>query len=206
MGTLELVERLELTLATLQRIPKFRGHLFNWYDTRTLEPLSPQYVSTVDSGNLAGHLLALRQACVELPERPLLGAHTLAGLSDTVALLGHELERAGTARKRTEVVTVKHLREEVTACAELLAARAPEQAGEWETLLNSLHRHATAADDMLAALWQEHGADELTEVGFLTTALLRQLKEFARDLRTFCAVRLPNRRRAAAHEPAGAGV
>ena len=185
VGTLELVERLELTLDTLQRLPKFRGHLFNWYDTRTLEPLEPQYVSTVDSGNLAGHLLALRQACVELPERPLFGAHTLAGLADTVALLGHELDRAGTARKRTEVVTVKHLREEVAACAGLLAGPPPEQAGEWETLLGSLQRRATAADDMLAALWQEHGADELTEVGFLTTALLRQLKGFARDLHAF---------------------
>jgi cyclic beta-1,2-glucan synthetase len=191
VGTLELVERLELSLETLQRLPKFRGHLFNWYDTRTLEPLNPQYVSTVDSGNLAGHLLALRQACVELPERPLFGAHTLAGLADTVALLGQELERAGTARKRTEVVTVKHLREEVAACADLVAGRPPAQLSGWETLLNTLHRHATAADDMLAALWQEHGADDLAEVNFWTTALLRQLKEFARDLRTFAPTVYP---------------
>ena len=184
VGTLELVERLELMLDTLQRLPKFRGHLFNWYDTRTLEPLNPQYVSTVDSGNLAGHLLALRQACVELPERPLFGAHTLAGLADTVAMLRQELEQAGAARKRTEVVSIKLLREEVTACAELLTAGPPEHLSGWEALLNSLHRRASAANDMLAALGQEHGTGELAEVNFWSGALLRQLKEFARDLRT----------------------
>ena len=48
------------TFGTLDRMERYRGHFFNWYDTRTLEPLPPLYVSTVDSGNLAGHLLVLR--------------------------------------------------------------------------------------------------------------------------------------------------
>ena len=61
IGTLEMVERLEATLATIDRLERFRGHLFNWYDTRDLRPLDPMYVSTVDSGNLAGHLLDARQ-------------------------------------------------------------------------------------------------------------------------------------------------
>jgi len=52
-----------LTLDTVERMAKHNGHLFNWYDTRTLEVLAPPYVSTVDSGNLAGHLLATSQAC-----------------------------------------------------------------------------------------------------------------------------------------------
>jgi cyclic beta-1,2-glucan synthetase len=191
-GTLELVERLELTLDTLQRLPKFRGHLFNWYDTRTLEPLEPRYVSTVDSGNLAGHLLALKQACVEAPELPLFGAHTLAGLADTVALLRQESERAGAARKRTEVVTAGHLRDEVAACAGLVAVEPPDNLSGWETLLNSLHRHATAAEDMLAALGQEHGTDGLAELNFWTGALLRQLKELSRDLRHFAPSLYPD--------------
>src|SRR4051794_17848922 len=54
LGTLELLDRLEPTLATMERLPRVRGHYLNWYDTRTLERLEPQYVSTVDSGNLAG--------------------------------------------------------------------------------------------------------------------------------------------------------
>ena len=65
MGTTEAAERLEATLATMGRLARFRGHFFNWYDTSDLRPLDPQYVSTVDSGNLAGHLIALANACRE---------------------------------------------------------------------------------------------------------------------------------------------
>ena len=63
MGNLETVERLEATLATMGRLERFRGHFYNWYDTSDLRPLDPRYVSTVDSGNLAGHLIALANAC-----------------------------------------------------------------------------------------------------------------------------------------------
>jgi cyclic beta-1,2-glucan synthetase len=69
-GTAETVERLEATLATLQGLPRFRGHFYNWYGTRDLRPLEPQYVSSVDSGNLAGHLIALANACREWTRAP----------------------------------------------------------------------------------------------------------------------------------------
>ena len=66
IGTQELLARMEATLATLAALPRHRGHFLNWYDTLTLAPLLPMYVSTVDSGNLSGHLLAVAQACREL--------------------------------------------------------------------------------------------------------------------------------------------
>jgi cyclic beta-1,2-glucan synthetase len=66
ISTGELTGRLQATLDTLDRLPRHRGHLLNWYDTRTLEILPPAYVSTVDSGNLAGLLLTVAQACCEL--------------------------------------------------------------------------------------------------------------------------------------------
>ncbi len=65
IGTLEMVERLEATFATLHRLELHHGHLFNWYDTRDLRPLEPKYISSVDSGNLAGHLIAVANACAE---------------------------------------------------------------------------------------------------------------------------------------------
>ena len=61
LGTLEATERLEATLVTMSRLELFRGHFYNWYDTRTLHPLDPKYVSSVDSGNLAGHLVVSGQ-------------------------------------------------------------------------------------------------------------------------------------------------
>ena len=63
ISTAELVQRLQLTLQTIERLPKHDGHLLNWYQTETLQVLQPAYVSTVDSGNLAGHLLAVAGAC-----------------------------------------------------------------------------------------------------------------------------------------------
>ncbi|HYN13192.1 MAG TPA: glucoamylase family protein, partial [Burkholderiales bacterium] len=62
----ELIERTARTLGTMQRLERFHGHFYNWYDTRTLMPLPPLYVSSVDSGNLAMHLLTLRQGLLAL--------------------------------------------------------------------------------------------------------------------------------------------
>ena len=65
-GLLSVVLRLRNTFETLDRMERHRGHFYNWYDTRDLTPLSPRYVSTVDSGNLAACLLAVKQGCLEL--------------------------------------------------------------------------------------------------------------------------------------------
>jgi cyclic beta-1,2-glucan synthetase len=72
LGTIETVDRLEATLATMNRLERFHGHFYNWYDTHDLRPLEPKFVSAVDSGNLAGHLLALGMACREMEAAPAL--------------------------------------------------------------------------------------------------------------------------------------
>jgi len=82
----DLVGRLELVLRSLERMRRFRGHFFNWYDLRDLGVLEPAYVSTVDSGNLAGHLVALRQACLALADEPVLDARVWRALETAVAL------------------------------------------------------------------------------------------------------------------------
>ncbi|RUO27078.1 glycosyl transferase [Aliidiomarina minuta] len=64
-GTLQTIERLEATFQTLHKMQRFKGHFLNWYSTKTLEPLTPAYVSSVDSGNLAGHLIVVANACEE---------------------------------------------------------------------------------------------------------------------------------------------
>ena len=67
-GAMETIERLEATLGSMQNLRRFKGHFFNWYGTRDLRVLDPAYVSSVDSGNLAGHLIALANACEEWRE------------------------------------------------------------------------------------------------------------------------------------------
>ncbi|MGJ7532479.1 MULTISPECIES: GH36-type glycosyl hydrolase domain-containing protein [unclassified Variovorax] len=63
IDTPALLARIAATLDSVDRMQKHNGHLFNWYDTQTLKPLPPDYVSSVDSGNFAGHLVAVAQAC-----------------------------------------------------------------------------------------------------------------------------------------------
>lgn len=86
IGTSETIERLETTLATLQKLSRYRGHFFNWYDTTTLAALDPRYISTVDSGNLAGNLLVVKNTCTEIAETPLNQAE-VDGFRDTIALV-----------------------------------------------------------------------------------------------------------------------
>ncbi len=87
LTTGRLLERTAQTFATLDLLERFEGHFYNWYDTETLKPLPPTYVSTVDSGNLAGHLLVLRSGLLALIEDDLfLEQRWLEGLKDTLHL------------------------------------------------------------------------------------------------------------------------
>lgn len=85
----QLVTRTAHTLDTMDGLDRHRGHFYNWYDTLTLQPLLPRYISTVDSGNLAGHLLTLRVGLLELPDDSLLPARLFEGLSDTFGLIAN---------------------------------------------------------------------------------------------------------------------
>jgi cyclic beta-1,2-glucan synthetase len=81
-----LFERLERAFDAFEQLEKHSGHLYNWFDTRTLQPLSPRYVSTVDSGNFLACLLVLKQGLLETVQEPLLGPEVVEGLADVAAL------------------------------------------------------------------------------------------------------------------------
>ena len=83
----QLVLRTENTLLTMDGLERHRGHFYNWYDTQTLQPLPPRYISTVDSGNLAGHLLTLRAGLLALADDKILPARLFDGVSDTLGIL-----------------------------------------------------------------------------------------------------------------------
>ena len=87
MSAGQLIERTTNALHTMKALERHRGHFYNWYDTQSLKPLLPTYVSTVDSGNLAGHLLTLRPGLLALPDQKILGPRFFDGLSDTLRVL-----------------------------------------------------------------------------------------------------------------------
>ena len=104
LGIVDTTERLETTLSTMGTLARFRGHFYNWYDTTDLRPLDPQYVSTVDSGNLAGHLIALANACDSWNDLPLSADKRLEGIGDALDLVREEVNNLRDSR-RTETVT-----------------------------------------------------------------------------------------------------
>jgi len=82
-----LISRTENTFRTMDGLKRHRGHFYNWYDTQTMQPLLPVYISTVDSGNLSGHLLTLRQGLLALSNDDILGVRLFEGLRDTLMVL-----------------------------------------------------------------------------------------------------------------------
>jgi cellobiose phosphorylase len=79
-----MMERTGRTLTTMDKLSRHRGHFYNWYDTRTLEPLRPLYVSTVDSGNLSSHLLTLAAGFDEMGQRKIVSSGVFKGISQTL--------------------------------------------------------------------------------------------------------------------------
>src|SRR6266496_4852565 len=181
VGSLEFLERQELTFATLGKLGKFHGHFFNWYDTKTIQPLLPQYISTVDSGNLAGHLLALKQALIEMPDVRLFDDRIIDGLSDTINAISLEARRLGSFRQRTEVVTVSQLRNEIEACQKLLAFEEKTNLPSWFLLFESLRRRVSEIEDIVNALAQEHGETNFRELRWWVGALEHQVTSYRRD-------------------------
>ena len=90
LGIEELVVRIDRIISTVERMEKWKGHLYNWYNTITLNTLRPLYVSTVDSGNFVGYLMVLREGLREYVCRPLPGHKNGAGLLVLLKLLSEE--------------------------------------------------------------------------------------------------------------------
>ena len=138
IGTQDLLARLEATLDTLVRLPRHRGHFLNWYDTQTCAALAPMYVSTVDSGNLSGHLLAVAQSCLELARSPHDAAASQRALQECLLRLDTaQLARTFGAESAIAQLLAQGpglIRDGAPAAQGLLQAAADELAAQWPDL------------------------------------------------------------------------
>jgi cyclic beta-1,2-glucan synthetase len=160
LSTDALIRRLDGTLTTLEGLERHHGHFLNWYDTATRAPLHPRYVSTVDSGNLAGSLIALSQGLLALSARPQTRRQQRDGLADTADLLA-------TASSSTTVAGDQ--RQTLTAI---------------NTLARAIAAEARADDQEPSSTRLEHLASELA----LTAAALDRMGPLARasDIGFWC--------------------
>jgi cyclic beta-1,2-glucan synthetase len=176
-----LLDRTRKTFDTLARMERYRGHFFNWYDTRSLKPLNPQYVSAVDSGNMAGHLLVLRSGLLEIRDTSLLKVPIFDGIRDTVQVL------QDVARDRDEPpVGIGHLVRRPAPSTDLLQrirafedmlSPVPDRLGATAALLSRLTVAAERMSTAAAATAGTH--DELT---WWTKALHRLCRDHREDL------------------------
>ncbi|MBP9665338.1 MAG: hypothetical protein KBD94_12015, partial [Pyrinomonadaceae bacterium] len=180
VGTLELTERLGFTFATLDKLDRVRGHYLNWYDTETLAPLEPRYISTVDSGNLAGHLLAVKQGVTGIGGQKLFGPHVIDGLIDSLALIRKEARQFDVSRRRMDAVTVKQLNAEIETCQQLLESQWDGTPANMARLLATLRAHTETIADIIGVLFQEHGHTHFDELRFWAADLSHQVQEFHR--------------------------
>ncbi len=86
----KMVERTLNTFNTLDRMEKYENHLYNWYDTITLQPLYPRYISTVDSGNFAGHIITLKRGVAEIRDHKIIPERFFEGLLDSIRLMNEQ--------------------------------------------------------------------------------------------------------------------
>ncbi len=180
IGTLDMVERLEATLATIGTLERFRGHLYNWYDTRDLRRLEPAYVSSVDSGNLAGHLLAMSNACRQMIDQPLPVAAALAGVGDGIALT-REAADAISYQRRSEMLHRRHV-EEALELPPNVRSDVPTTPGAWAARLSELSAFAGTLSDIAAALTAERGEAPDGELATWAEATRMAVDSHARDL------------------------
>ncbi|HWB76879.1 MAG TPA: glucoamylase family protein, partial [Nannocystaceae bacterium] len=159
-----VIDRVDRTFATLDRLERFRGHFYNWYDTSTLQPLAPKYVSTVDSGNLSAHLLVLAVGLEELREAPIVRIEVFEGLAHclhvatTIASLGKAEQSLRTELARIRAhppSTLAGAHAELVALGAFVDAlvdggRSDAELGEWLAALSIQHAEALAELDAVA--------------------------------------------------------
>ncbi|MDR3495903.1 MAG: glucoamylase family protein [Ancalomicrobiaceae bacterium] len=164
IATNEAVKRLEATTASMSALSKFRGHFYNWYDLLDLSPLVPRYISSVDSGNLAGHLIALANALADWRGRATLPpAQILAGIADALDL-GREAAARLRDGRRTQTVTWAELDADLAAL--IGEARKPVADADLPAHLAGMAAGAETILDMARALALEQGHDTSTDMVF----------------------------------------
>jgi cyclic beta-1,2-glucan synthetase len=158
----QLCDRLARTFDTFEKMQKHWGHFYNWYDTRTLEPLPPAYISTVDSGNLLGCLVTLKQGLREKMREPLLGPAVMAGLEDTFGQIDEASRRS--AGQLAQVLLEK-----------------PGSLLEWDAALERLEHEAGELQGRVQAASLGDNSDALTSRQW-AELLLSQVRERRREL------------------------
>ena len=149
----DVTRRLELAFRTLERMRRLHGHFYNWYDLHTLSVLEPAYISTVDSGNLAGHLIALRQACLAQIDEPVFDGRIWRALDTALVLADERLQTHAPGHPAAEYLEQAH-------AALMASRREPASAPALSRVADPLKRAEAA---LIGAALKRDDAEKATE-------------------------------------------
>jgi cyclic beta-1,2-glucan synthetase len=153
LSTQELLDLTDKTLTSMDQLEQYRGHFYNWYNTRTLQPMLPLYVSSVDSGNLAGALLTFKAGLLELKDKPILSPGLWEGIADTVRMIKsptvNQLGEMFRSLPTDDIPATLTWLQEISSKAEALPLDRNEEQQRW---IRSLIRQCRAAREELASL------------------------------------------------------
>jgi cyclic beta-1,2-glucan synthetase len=184
LGIYETSERLDATFTAMNKLERYRGHFYNWYDTRDLHPLNPKYISSVDSGNLAGHLIAIGNACRDMTTRPLFDSIRTKGILDTLMLLRESIHTI-VNQSQTQTVSRKRLDEQFDVFSTSLQAIPATPAGIIMKLAE-FAAHVNTLADFVHTIIDEAGdgvdAESVTDVLFWSEAVRASIKSHDRDV------------------------
>ena len=200
LGVLDTVQRLEATLETVKGLEHFHGHLLNWYSTADGHPLEPRYVSSVDSGNLAGALIAISNGCRDMINRPVFGAEMRAGLGDTERRLRAAVYDAFDDRRRLAPAEQRVNR----ALDGLRAAiqEGPSTTDEWVAYFDALEASVQSAATAAGEFADDDLGEGETELLTWVAEMRSDIESHARDLVTLMPwARLRNTRTLSAMIP-----
>ena len=181
----QLIERTNQQLQAMEKLERFHGHFYNWYDTQSLKPLAPMYISTVDSGNLAGYLLTLKSGLLELPNNKIIPAPRtcFGGLADTVLVISDIVRKLDNPQECPEKFSAE-VKKKSGVLPEVLMRlnqlqdelkKTPQTLSSVKTLLNST---LTLITKLIKAL----DAEPSDELKWWTNILKEQCRNLINDL------------------------
>ncbi len=181
----QLLIRTENTMRNMGQLERYQGHFYNWYDTLSLKPLNPVYVSTVDSGNLAGHLLTMRAGLLLLPDQSILSPSIFTGLSHTFSVL---LDLAKQNKTDASATNINHIAAAVSDSMLEFKKQLATTSATPPATLSEVHEllaiFRTKASDLTVAIASDSGInnDKKAEMLWWANALIKQSHEARQDL------------------------
>jgi cyclic beta-1,2-glucan synthetase len=176
IGREELFDKLNQTFHSLEKLPKIKGHFLNWYDIQSLSPLYPRYISTVDSGNLAGHLITLKQFLLEFNNTQRNYSQLLSGIEDTIDLIDSHIMGLGDIASDIDLNTLKT---SIESLRQVVQGKTSLNDEQWNQSLETMIHHALKIESNNENLSYE---TKFAVIRDLSRKLINQCSQLQRDI------------------------